>query len=73
LGEGLYAGEAFTESGEGGENHHRIHQDMVWLQVIGVEEVSEEVQCRQTKTPLEMGDEDDSFTGFRCRHSLSHR
>jgi hypothetical protein len=43
LGEGLYAGEAFTESGEGRENHHRVHWDMVRLQVVSVEEVPEEV------------------------------
>jgi hypothetical protein len=43
LGEGLYAGEAFAESGEGRENHHSIRRDMVRLQVVGVEEVPEEV------------------------------
>jgi hypothetical protein len=43
LGEGLYAGEAFAESGEGRENHHRVRRDMVRLQVVGVEEVLEEV------------------------------
>jgi hypothetical protein len=29
LGEGLYAGEAFAKSSEGGEDHHRIGRDMV--------------------------------------------
>jgi hypothetical protein len=43
LGEGLYAGEAFAERGEGGEDHHRVRWDMVRLQVVGVEEVPKEV------------------------------
>jgi hypothetical protein len=43
LGERLYAGEAFAEGSEGGEDHHRVRQDMVGLQLVGVEEVPEEV------------------------------
>jgi hypothetical protein len=35
LGEGLYAGETFTESGEGRENHHHVRRDVVRLQVVG--------------------------------------
>jgi hypothetical protein len=71
LGKGLYAGEAFTKGSEGREAHHGIGRDMMRLQVVGVEEVPEEVRRRQTKAPLEVGDEDDSFAGFRCRHSFS--
>jgi hypothetical protein len=43
LGEGFYAGEAFAEGSEGGEDHHRVGRDMVRLQIIGVEEVPEEI------------------------------
>jgi hypothetical protein len=43
LGEGFYAGEAFAEGSKGGEDHHRVHRDMVRLQVVCVEEVPEEV------------------------------
>jgi hypothetical protein len=46
---------------------------MVRLQVVGVEEVPEEVRRRQTETPLEVGNKDNSFAGFRCRRSLSRR
>jgi hypothetical protein len=46
---------------------------MMRLQVIGVEEVPEEVRRRQTEAPLEVGNEDDAFAGFRCRCSLSRR
>jgi hypothetical protein len=46
---------------------------MVRLQFVGVEEVPEEVRRRQTETQLEVGNEDYSFTGFRCRRSLSRR
>jgi hypothetical protein len=63
----------FAESSEGGEDHHRVRQDMVRLQVVGVEAVLEEVRRRQTKTSLEVGDEHDAFVGFWCRHNLSHR
>jgi hypothetical protein len=31
------------ECSKGGEDHHRVHRDMVRLQVVGVEEVPEEV------------------------------
>jgi hypothetical protein len=73
LGEGLYAGEAFTEGSKGGEDHHRIRRDVVRLQIVGVEEVPEEVRHRQTKAPLEVGNEHYAFAGFRCRHYLSRR
>jgi hypothetical protein len=46
---------------------------MVRLQVVGVEDVPEEVRRRQAETPLEVGNEDDSFAGLRCRRSLSRR
>jgi hypothetical protein len=44
---------------------------MMRLQVVGVEEVPEEVRCRQAETSLEVSNEDDSFAGFRCRHDLA--
>jgi hypothetical protein len=72
-GEGLYAGEAFTEGSKGGEDHHRIRRDMVGLQLVGVEEVPEEVRHRQAKTPFEVGNEHDAFAGFRCRYGLSRQ
>jgi hypothetical protein len=46
---------------------------MVGLQVIGVQEVPEEVRYRQTEASLEMRDKDNAFAGLRCRHSLSRR
>jgi hypothetical protein len=46
---------------------------MMRLQVVGVEEVPEEVRRWQTETPLEVGNEDNSFAGFRCRRSFSRR
>jgi hypothetical protein len=46
---------------------------MVRLQVVCVEEIPEEVRCRQAEAPLEVGDEDNAFVGFRCRHSFSRR
>jgi hypothetical protein len=46
---------------------------MVRLQVVGVKDVPEEVRRRQAKTLLEVGDEDDSFAGFRCRRSFPRR
>jgi hypothetical protein len=73
LGKGLYAGIAFAKGSEGGEDHHRVRRDMVRLQVIGVEDVPEEVRRRQAETPLEVGDEDDSFAGFRCRRCFPRR
>jgi hypothetical protein len=71
LGERLYAGKAFAEGSKGREDHHSVRRDMVRLQLVGVEEVSEEVRRRQTKAPLEVGNEHYAFAGFRGRRSLS--
>jgi hypothetical protein len=46
---------------------------MMGLQVIGVQEVPEEVRHRQTEALLEVRNKDDAFAGLRCRHSLSRR
>jgi hypothetical protein len=46
---------------------------MVGLQVISVLEVPEEVASWQSEASLKVRDEDDAFTGLRCRHDLSSR
>jgi hypothetical protein len=46
---------------------------MMGLQVISIQEISEEVRYRQTEASLKVRDEDDAFAGFRCRHDLSRR
>jgi hypothetical protein len=73
LGKGLYAGKTLAESSKGRQNHHRICQQMMRLQVVGIQEVLEEVANRQSEASLKVRDEDDAFAGLRCRHSLSRR
>jgi hypothetical protein len=46
---------------------------MMRLQAVVIQEVPEEVTNRQSEASLKVGDEDDSFTGLRCRHNLTGR
>jgi hypothetical protein len=46
---------------------------MMRLQIVVVQKVPEEVADRQSEASLEVGDEENSFTGLRCRHSLAGR
>jgi hypothetical protein len=46
---------------------------MMRLQAVVVQEVSEEITNRQSEASLKVGDEDDTFAGLRCRHSLTGR
>jgi hypothetical protein len=73
LGKGLYAGIALTESSKGRHNHHRVCRQMMRLQAVVVQEVSEEIANRQSEASLKVGDEDDAFAGLRCRHNLAGR
>jgi hypothetical protein len=43
------------------------------LHIIVVQKVPEEIANRESEASLEVGDEDDSFAGLRCRHSLAGR
>jgi hypothetical protein len=43
LRKGLYAGEALAEGGKRGQDHHCVSRQMVGLQLIGIQEVPEEV------------------------------
>jgi hypothetical protein len=73
LGKGLYADVALAESGKGRQNHHRVCQQMMRLQAVVIQEISEEIANGQNEASLKVGDEDDSFAGLKCRHSLAGR
>jgi hypothetical protein len=46
---------------------------MMRLQIVVVQKVPEEIANRQSEASFKVGDEDDSYAGFRCRHSLAGR
>jgi hypothetical protein len=73
LDEGLYAGVALTESGEGRQNHHRICWQMMRLEAVVFQEVPEEVTHRESEPSLKVGDKDHPLGGLRCRDSFTGR
>jgi hypothetical protein len=54
LDEGFYAGVALAKSGESRQNHDGVCRQVVRLEIIVVQEVSEEVTNRESKSSLKV-------------------
>src|SRR4051812_14281694 len=61
---------SLAQGDEGREEHHRVGAEVVRLEAIEVEQISEEFAYRQTESTLEVRPEDHSFAGPRHRHEL---
>src|SRR3954469_18201375 len=61
---------SLAQGDEGGEEHHRVGAEVVRLEAIEIEQISEELAYRQAKSALEVCPEDHSFAGPRRRHEL---
>src|SRR3954462_8097175 len=61
---------SLAQGDEGREEHHRIGAEVVRLEAIEIEQISEELAYRQAKSALEVCPEDHSFAGPRRRHEF---
>ena len=62
--------ETFAQSGEGGEQHHRIWSKVVWLKVVELQERAEETARRQPQAAHEVRAEYDPLALLRRRRYL---
>ena len=59
---GPQSGVAFDRRSKGRERGDSVGWEMVRLQVVGANPIPEEIAHRQTKSPLEVGQEHDELT-----------
>src|SRR3954470_11288427 len=61
---------SLAQGDEGREEHHRVGAEVVRLEAIEVEKISEELAHRQAESAVEVCPEDHSFAGPGRRHEL---
>ena len=55
------------EAGEGRKGNDGIGWEVMWMEAEKVKKLAEEIAGRKAESPLEVGQEDDPFAGFRGR------